>query len=164
MLTTAQRAENVYEHADMLNSLITAGKISFATENDHDPSGLMKLLVSRATNMTPEEEAIAADMKSLAEDINTLRGPLGATGFRGADAFAALQAQRGNLMARPGVTKGVLKNSLENMVRQMAVQHRALSTAGIQFPPSSKADLVKFYKTVYGDPKVVMQKLREDGY
>lgn len=110
---TIDLVQQVQNRADLLANMIDAGKISLQT---HD--GLLAAVINRAVPLTPEEEKLAGDMITLKEDINLLRGPLGATGFRGAEAFQALQDQAGNLMKRPGVLARTLANTLRALQTQ----------------------------------------------
>jgi hypothetical protein len=108
------RVQSLQQRLPLLNNLIDAGRI----ELHLDSSGFIKALLNRAMPMSKEEEQLAGDFRTLMEDINLLRGPMGATGFRGPEAFAALQAQRGQLMARPGITSAVLANTLKALQGQ----------------------------------------------
>jgi hypothetical protein len=110
------RTQSVLKRLPLLNNLLDAGKINL----ELDTQGFLKAVLNRSVSMTPEEEQLAGDFRTLTEDINLLRGPLGATGFRGPEAFAALQAQRGQLMARPGITAQVLTNTLRALRAQQA--------------------------------------------
>ena len=62
--------------------------------------------------MSLEKAQLAADFIALKEDIQNMRGPMGAAGFRSLEAFMALQAQRGSLLGDVNVTKAVLRNSM----------------------------------------------------
>lgn len=124
---TIEILQRVQKGMPMLNSLIDAGKIQMQIDPNQ---GIFKAFVNRAVPMSPEEAQMAGDMASLMEHINTLRGPLGATGFRGEDAFNALQAQRGQLMANPAVTSQVLANTLKALNRTRAPIAQGLKRAG----------------------------------
>ncbi len=108
------RMDYVKAHAHLLDSLIESKKLQLELE----PGGLLKAVFNRNVPFNEEEAKFAAAFQTLSEDINLLRGPLGATGFRGPEAFAALQNQRGNLMAHPDITRNVLENSLKAMHAQ----------------------------------------------
>lgn len=105
------RLQNLLDHADIISNMIDAGRIAFAIGAD----GTLQATVGRGVTLTPEEAKFASDFQTMSEDINLLRAPLGATGFRGAEAFGALQAQRGRLAQNPAVFKGVLANTLASM-------------------------------------------------
>lgn len=121
-----ERMTGVLDKADLLNSLWTSGKIAFAT----DPAKPGKLILSRTAGLTPEEAKFAADYISLGEDINLLRGVFQATGFRGPEAFATQQAQRGPLLGDPQLFRKVLMNSMKASVDQLSSINRAQTEAG----------------------------------
>jgi hypothetical protein len=98
----------------LLSSMLESGKLSL----ELDSTGLIKALVNRSMTMTPAESRFVGDFRTMMEDINLLRGPMGATGFRGPEAWAALQAQRGQLLAHPEVTEQVLDNSIRALKAQ----------------------------------------------
>src|ERR1041385_2286371 len=111
---TRQRFQNIMRNLPLLNSLISAEKIHMQT----DPQmGIVKAFINRNVPLSKEEAELAADFQTAMEDINKLRQPLGATGFRGPEAFAALIAQAGNPRANPEVTKGVIQRTLQSLNR-----------------------------------------------
>jgi len=109
------RAQMVIQNAPMLASLIESGKLELELDTD----GFLKAIVNRSMPMNAREAQLASDFITLSEDINVLRGPLGATGFRGPEAFQRLQAQKGQLLARPEITVGVLQNTIQALNRQI---------------------------------------------
>jgi len=119
----------VKQNLPVLNNLLSAGKIELAV----DPSGTAQV-ISRATDLSPQEAQMAADMMSLAEHINTLRGPLGATGFRGPEAFSALQAQRGSILRNPQVTAAIMDTTLKALAGQKSAIERSFKQHGIEIP------------------------------
>jgi hypothetical protein len=108
------RMSNILKNVHLLDSMIDAGKL----ELQLDSSGLIRALINRTVPLTPAEAQFAGDFQTMMEDINLLRGPLGAMGFRGPEAFAALQKQRGQLLANPAITRQVLANSLKALRAQ----------------------------------------------
>lgn len=148
--STIELVQRVQKNMGLLGNLIDAKKI----EMQIDPhQGIFKAAVNRAVPMSPEEAQLAGDFASLMEHINTLRGPLGATGFRGEEAFSALQAQRGQLMANPAVTSQVLANTLKALNRTRDPIAKGLkragqdtNTSGVQAPPAGAG----------GDGKVIV--------
>ncbi|HKT90096.1 MAG TPA: hypothetical protein VJQ59_16745 [Candidatus Sulfotelmatobacter sp.] len=128
---TIDLMNRVKQNLPVLNDLLSAGKIQLATS----PEGLAQV-ISRSTNLTDQEAQMAADMQSLAEHINTLRGPLGATGFRGHEAFGALQAQRGQALANPKVTAAIIDNTLRALGGQRDAISRSFKQHGIEVPAS----------------------------
>jgi hypothetical protein len=117
---TIQLIDKVYPQLDKLNSLVDRGRLQFVYDHNSISSPLQVAETAIANNLplSEDEASMIANMKSLAEHINTLRGPLGATGFRGPEAFAALQGQAGSLMQRPEITRTVMENSLRALLTQ----------------------------------------------
>ncbi len=100
--------------------------------------------MNRSVPMTPAEIDMVKDFNSLRESVNMLRGPLGATGFRGPEAFHALQAQRGQLLARPELTKGILETFVNEVQAQKAPIEKVLHPNAV--PPvtnGAASDLVQ---------------------
>jgi len=122
--------QRVQQNSAVLNSLVSAGKIQLATS----PEGVAQV-ISRGMPLNDKEAQMAADMQSLAEHINTLRGPLGATGFRGHEAFGALQSQRGQLLQNPKVTAAILNNTLTSLNQQKVAIQRSFQQHGLEVPP-----------------------------
>ncbi len=94
-----------------LSNVISAGKIELSVDGS-DPT---KLAVRLLAPLTDKEAQVAGDWQVLAEHINLLRGPLGATGFRSEKSWKALQDQRGNLLADPRITSNALSYTLKNL-------------------------------------------------
>jgi hypothetical protein len=111
---TIDLVNSVKSKMNLLNSLIDAKRIEFQIDPQQ---GIIKSFFNRAL-LNDEEAKLAGDFASLTEHINTLRGPLGATGFRGHEAWGALQQQRGQLTANPQVTSRVLDNTLKALTGQ----------------------------------------------
>ena len=147
------RASSVMKRLPLLNNLLDAGKINL----ELDTTGFLKAILNRNMSMTPEEEQLAGDFRTLTEDINLLRGPLGATGFRGPEAFAALQAQRGQLMARPGITAQVLTNTLRALRAQQAPLAKRFKGGDVQAeqqtpPPTTTGNVIHWGRDAQGNP------------
>lgn len=116
--TAIDRANRVLKNIHLLDSLVDSGKLELQL---HD--GILTNILSRGVHLTPAEAQLATDFNSLRESVNLIRGPLGATGFRGPEAFAALQSQRGKLLGNPQITKGALQTfitELQNQVKPLA--------------------------------------------
>jgi hypothetical protein len=128
--TTIPRIQNIYNNADVVAKLLDAGKITLAIGGD----GSLTAAIGRGVKLTPKEAKFAADFQSMAEDINLLRGPLGATGFRGKEGFEALQAQRGRLFQNPDVFKGVLKNTIDSFTSLRDSTAQGLKAQGVPVP------------------------------
>jgi hypothetical protein len=114
--------DTIEKNASVLTDLLKASKIDLTI----DPQGKVQSLVSRGVSLTPQESAVATAFAALTEHVNLLRGPLGAQGFRGPEAFARLQAQRGNPLANPSVTLGVLAYTKRNLRGFQKVNERML--------------------------------------
>lgn len=128
-IDSAIKAVNtILANGTLLNDLFKASKIELTI----DPQGTMQSLVARNIKLSPAEARVATAFAALTEHINLLRGPLGAQGFRGPEAFARLQAQRGNALANPAITIGVLNYTLENFVKMQRVNERILTSPAMQ--------------------------------
>jgi hypothetical protein len=133
-LTSAiEQIDVIRQNPETFGSLIDAGKISWSVDPTDVIAGIPKMVVARAFDLTPEQEKVATAFQLLVEHINLMRGPLGATGFRGPEAFAALQQQKGNLLARPGITLGVLKFAERNFRAFDAKNRQMLKTGNVNF-------------------------------
>jgi len=94
--------DDIMANKQAFSGMIGAGKIAIGA--NPDGSGVLQ----RLTQLNPQEARVAADFEQLIEHANLLRGPLGATGFRGQQAWNALQAQRGKPLGDPAITAQVL--------------------------------------------------------
>jgi hypothetical protein len=130
--TAVERAKRVLENSHLLDSMIESGKLELQL---HD--GLLANVLSRGFKLTPQEAQLATDFNSLRESVNLVRGALGATGFRGPEAFAALQAQRGKLMGNPQVTRGALSTLIKELQNQSQPIARKLRLGAQAPPPAS---------------------------
>ena len=133
------RIQDIQSQLPILNSMIESGKLSIET----DSSGLLRSILNRAMPMTPAEAKFVGNFRTMMEDINLLRGPMGATGFRGPEAWAALQAQRGQLLAKPEITKQVLTNTLTALKAQQ--QPLAQRFSGQTGTPGSVNPVVQMF-------------------
>jgi len=102
--------DDIMANQKVLNSLLSSGKIAIAS--DPDGNGVL----SRGMDLTDQEARVAGDFQQLIEHANLLRGPLGATGFRGKEAWGALQAQRGRPLADPRITTQVMTGMRSRLV------------------------------------------------
>lgn len=101
-------------------SLLDSGLITLAADPN---TGILSVVASR--NLNPQQQKIAGDWQSLAEHINILRQPLGGTGFRGEEAWGALQAQRGKLTQAQGIIDQTLNNT-QQILRGLRQNNRRL--------------------------------------
>lgn len=102
--------DDIMANKKVLDSALAAGKIAISS----DPEG--NGILSRAANLNAQEARVAGDFQQLIEHANLLRGPLGATGFRGQEAWGALQAQRGKPLADPRITAQVMTGMRSRLV------------------------------------------------
>jgi hypothetical protein len=120
--------DDVMKNSDVLSSLISAGKISIAS----DPEG--NGVLTRIASLNDKEAQVAGDFSQLVEHANLLRGPLGATGFRGKEAWAALQAQRGTPMGDPRITRQQLAGMRQRLVGLNSADKMIISGQGMTMP------------------------------
>lgn len=127
-LATVKRLESL--DPKLLNSLPSSSLLALA----QDPDSTIKALIARGwMSMSSDDEktkiaAAAGDLRSLAEGINIIRSPLGATGFRSEESWAALQAQLGQRIASPGITKQTLTNTDKLLSDMLKTTNEALGT------------------------------------
>jgi hypothetical protein len=126
--------DDVMKNSHVLDSLLSAGKIQTAI----DPS-TGAALVTRAAGLSDKEAKVAGDFQQLVEHANLLRGPLGATGFRGHEAWQALQSQRGNLMSDPRITRQVLSGMRDRLVGLNSADKMVLGGHGTDMPEAQTA-------------------------
>lgn len=132
--------------------LLSAGKVQMQV----DPkTGYIHGAINRNVPLTKDEQQLASDMISVAEHINTLRGPLGATGFRGADAFANLLSQGGSLKVNPDVMTGVLNNTLKALKTQQDNLKTATGKQTETSNSSAETKVQKWTKDKNGNPIMV---------
>jgi len=177
------RFEGIRDRLPMVKDLFTAGKLQL---NMNPASNAAVDLIKRALPMTEAESMLAADFISAMEDINKIRQPLGATGFRGEEAFAAMINQVGKPLGDPRVGKFVIQNTIEVAKAINNAKKRTLNPysnvppvgAGIA-PPAPRApgvpaapaaktltqDVLKTYLQRFGnDKQKVKAALKQDGY
>lgn len=119
----------VQANLPILNGMLSSGRIQLATL----PNGIAQV-IGRAENLSPQESQMAADMEGLAEHINRIRGALGATGFRGHDAFTAMMSQKGNLLADPQITSRILDSTKRVIDGQRAATETSYKQHGLELP------------------------------
>lgn len=123
--TTVGLVDDILAKKDVFNSLWSSGKVALAV----NPNTLWHTF-SRATDLTPEETEVAVKWQQMQEHINILREPLMAAGFRGQEAWGALQALHGQVMADPKVTVGVLQDVRKLMTKIGDTNRKYLTGAG----------------------------------
>lgn len=117
--------DDIMKNRSVLDSLLSSGKIAIAS--NPDGTGVL----SRAAALTDQEAKVAGDFQQLIEHANLLRGPLGATGFRGKEAWGALQAQRGRPMADPRITAQVMMGMRSRLVGLNSADKMVLGGQGM---------------------------------
>ena len=117
---TANLINKVRSQAPLFASMVDAGKIQLGADPN---SGFFGNIISR--NLSPQEAQLAGNVQSLMEHINTMRTALQAQGFRGEEAWNALQAQRGNLLQHPEQIDTTLGNTLQ-VVQGLLANHQKL--------------------------------------
>ena len=117
--------DDVLANKQVLSSMLGAGKIAIAS--NPDGSGALQRLMP----LTDPESKVAGDFLQLIEHANLLRGPLGATGFRGREAWGALQAQRGRPLGDPRITEQTLKGMRDRLVGLNTADKYVLSGQGM---------------------------------
>lgn len=147
---TIDLVKNVQTNLPLLNNILTAKKIQF----EADPAtGFIHGVINRSLPMTPQEAQLAGNLQSLAEHINTLRGPLGATGFRGADAFRNLMAQGGSAMQNPQVVAQVLGSTMKALQTQRGVYTKHGVGTNLTPPPAGDSGSSTTEEEYIRDPK-----------
>lgn len=116
--------DDIMKNSQVLDSLISSGKIAIAA--DPDGNGIL----TRAADLNDREAKVAGDFGQLVEHANLLRGPLGATGFRGQEAWNALQMQRGKIMSDPRITRQLLSGMRERLLGLNNADKMILSGGG----------------------------------
>lgn len=136
-LKTWRADESVYRNTlKLLDETVTASnaldsysgtmKLYFMTSFNPTYKFMARTLLG--TNMiTKDEYNFAIAYNGLREHIQKMRGPLGAAGFRSLEAFMSLQAQRGEVLDNPTVTKGVLRNSMKTFLSLYGADRWAIS-------------------------------------
>jgi hypothetical protein len=150
----------ILANSKVLDSLISAGKIQMAIS----PNSELSVALSRGVPWTAEEVQLAADMQGLAEHINTLRSYLGAQGFRSREAFGALQAQRGNLLANPAITRAVMLNTMRALLSQNMAVDKTFARSTRTVPVPDRIAVEGYTMLAHGDLERAKQLMKEDGY
>jgi len=122
--------DDVLANKQVLSDMIGAGKIAVAS--NPDGSGVLQ----RIASLNDQEARVAGDFAQLVEHANLLRGPLGATGFRGREAWAALQQQRGKPLGDPRITEQTLKGMRDRLVGLNTADKYVLAGQGMTTAPA----------------------------
>ena len=165
---TINRAQAIHDQIDKVSGLLESKKLQIVAGTD----GLLHALVSKNVKLTPEEADLVANVRQLREEINLLRGPEGATGFRSQSAYDALQALGTDLMGNPDVTKKNLEKTIQALKVQRDTQAHYLpknqatpNTALPTAPTVTKIPVIRLSDNKPGsinpedfDPKIYKRK------
>jgi len=157
-----------------INSLSNRLRIKMATSS----SSAAQLISSTLSGLDPfisDTERKVVDLFSgiknnLKEHIQVMRTPLGAAGFRSLEAFFSLQAQAGDMLSRPEITKIVMENSLKTVLTIQAAYRYSLyysyKTQGYSNVNNiPDAETKTQYLLAYGtNPEAALAAMRRDGY
>lgn len=148
----------MYKNIPLLDNALTAGKIWLASDSE----GVFKPILARGVTLSKDEVQLAADLKSMSEHINTLRKPLGATGFRSLESFINLMAQGGRPLDRPDITKSVLENTMPALLKQKAIHDQTLTYPGKPELDQTTANI--YYLINDKNPTAALAAAERDGY
>lgn len=156
--------DDIMANKKVLDSLLSAGKIAVAS--NPDGSGVLQ----RTADLNDQEARVAGDFSQLIEHANLLRGPLGATGFRGREAWGALQAQRGKPLGDTRITSQVLTGMRQRLVGLNTADKMVLGGGGMNTAPAtggrvlSRATIDQAARDHGVDPAEAERQAREQGY
>ena len=145
------------DNIDVLDNPMSAAKIGLAASG-----GGLANLISRGTPMTAKEQQFASDWIAASEEVNLLRGPLSAAGFRGPQAWEKLQEQKGSLLKSPAITKGLLDQSIGILQGQLNQAQKTLGT-GAGKGPLTLEEATDYVNRAGGDKNKARQMARDDG-
>lgn len=120
--------KDIQQDSDLLEKLPKASLVQLAQSSERVPQILSRfagLFQSDADKLRIAR--LAGNLRSFEERINVIRGPLGASGFKGPEGWAALQAQAVQALSTPGVNLQVLKNTMQLLTRLRDKTNEALS-------------------------------------
>ena len=147
--------ERIKPNLDLLKSLPNASLVELSQHSDT----LAQALSRYFPNQSEKTLQLAGDLRSLKEQVNIIRGPLGATGFRGKEGWDALQMQTVRAMGNPainaatlGVTEATMKKLRDSTLQILGEPSTDNSPGGPQPTPSgggqpAKPHFVKDPKT-----------------
>ena len=146
--------QRMRDNADVLANPSSVLKIGAATMQGTG-SGIANF-AARFANMSEQERQYAQDYITTKEGINAVRQALQATGFRGPEAWGALLEQRGTLLNRPDVTRGVIDQSIKILQGQVGQAYNMLGERqpNVGTAPSQLniGDIIDGYRYMGGDP------------
>jgi hypothetical protein len=105
---------NLHKNA-LPKNMWTALKEAAAQER-HGVMGVIGRIL--AQRLSPEQKRVVADIQNLQEHVNTIREPLGATGFRGAEPYDNLLGQVVTVLQDPEIAIGAMQNT-ETLLKKL---------------------------------------------
>lgn len=107
----------------LLKSLPAAALVDLAQHSDTAAQVLTRMFPGKSQQV----EQLAGDLRTLQEQVNIVRQPLGATGFRGKEGWEALQMQTIKALGNPNINAVTLNNTETTM---KALLNSTLQTLG----------------------------------
>lgn len=107
----------------LLKSLPAAAMVDLAQHSDTMAQVLTRMFPGKSQQV----EQLAGDLRTLQEQVNIVRQPLGATGFRGKEGWEALQMQTIKALGNPNINAVTLNNTETTM---KALLNSTLQTLG----------------------------------
>lgn len=131
--------------------------LAYFQAGSHIPAAIL----GRVAGTSDSDAKIIAALNHLTEEIQQPRLLMGGSGFRGPEAFEALQALRGNIMGDPKATIETLRRSM-----QIFVGMKSAAELPLQGPrPALDKETVKHYiRIADGDKDIAQQLARTDGW
>jgi len=157
---TLDLLESVYKNSHLLDNAMQAGKMNFSS----GPQGVMRGIVSRNVTLKPEESKLVADMNELSEANNVLRIAMGAQGFRGHEAWGALQGLKGDFMAKPDITRNVLRRTMQAVLAQYSTRQVTLARYNGQEPVIDRKTAAIYRMACGGDLKEAQMLAQRHGW
>ena len=151
---------DLYNNSHVLDSIISAGKIQFALDQD----GKLKAVLGRG--LSPEETQYARKAIRAIESVNLERQAFQAAGFRGHEGWQGLQGLKGQVLSNPALTRGILSDTVRDFLALRAVNSKG-SGKPLSLNSSNPVDLkiMEAYKIAAdGDDARAYQLATEDGY
>jgi hypothetical protein len=114
--TAIDTIERIKPNLPLLQSLPAASLVDLAQHPDSVAQFLTRMLSKPySADKQAQIAQLAGDLRSLQEQVNILRQPLGATGFRGKEGWEALQMQIVKAMGNPQMSAVTLNNTESTM-------------------------------------------------
>lgn len=155
-MNTLSVLKDLYGFENTNPSLSARGFIALANDwtNSHNP---VKVAIGNfiQKNMDPNTKDISAAFSSMKEHINTLRGPLGATGFRMLESYINLLAQGGSALQNPEVSKDLLRRTAQALLAQHVIRRKQLQPSDPNmWSMLPDKDIVSLYRIASDKPGI----------